>query len=140
RPLDYVLASEDYGEKLAEVLGATFVPVDRARVAVPVSATEIRANPSATWPFLPRCVRPYFVRRVCVVGPESTGKSTLAARLAASLDTVHVPEYARALLEAHDGRLEALDIPKIARGQLASEDALARSANRVLVCAPDVLT
>jgi NadR type nicotinamide-nucleotide adenylyltransferase len=137
---DCVFASEDYGWKLAEVLGAEFVPVDRARAAVPVSGTAVRTDPGAHWEYLPRCVRPYFVRRVCVFGPESTGKTTLARDLAAHFGTVMVPEYARALLEAQDGRLGPADIPRIARGQVASEDALARNARRLLVCDTDLLT
>jgi NadR type nicotinamide-nucleotide adenylyltransferase len=137
---DFVFASEGYGHKLAEVLGARFVPVDPARSAVPVSGTAIRTDPLTNWDYLPRCVRPYFVRRVCVCGPESTGKTTLAGQLAAEFGTVVVPEYARTLLEAHGGRIEPDDIGRIARGQAASEDSLARSARKVLVCDTDLLT
>jgi NadR type nicotinamide-nucleotide adenylyltransferase len=137
---DHVFASEPYGWKLAEVLGATFVPVDIDRRAVPVSGTKIRLDPLAHWNYLPRCVRPYFVKRVCVMGPESTGKTTLARRLADHFQTVMVPEYARTLLEAQGGRLREDDIPRIARGQRASEEALALTANRLLICDTDLLT
>jgi NadR type nicotinamide-nucleotide adenylyltransferase len=137
---DYVFASEEYGVKLAQVLGAEFVPVDPARAAVPVSGSAIRNDPLAHWDYLPRCVRPYFLRRVCLFGPESTGKSTLAARLAATFHTAMVPEYARVLLEAQGGRVTAEDILRIARGQAASEDALARQARGLLFCDTDLLT
>jgi NadR type nicotinamide-nucleotide adenylyltransferase len=137
---DLVFASEDYGWRLAEVLGSRFVPVDRERAAVPVSGTAVRADPLAHWDYIPRPVRPYFVRRVCVFGPESTGKTTLARRLAGHFHTALVPEYARALLEAQGGRLGADDIPRIARGQAASEDARVRDARGLLVCDTDVLT
>lgn len=138
-PLDYVFASEDYGWKLAEVLGARFVQVDIDRTVMPVSGTKVRNDPLAHWEYLPRCVRSHFVRRVCVFGPESTGKSTLAKDLAEHFHTIAVPEYARTLIESQDGRIEAGDIVRIARGQAASEDALARSANRVLFCDTDLL-
>jgi NadR type nicotinamide-nucleotide adenylyltransferase len=134
-----VFASEDYGVKLAEVLGGRFVPVDRARCAVPVSGTAIRTNPMANWEYIPRCVRPYFARRVCIFGPESTGKTTLARRLADHFRTAMVPEYARTLLEAQGGECRAEDMERIARGQVAAEEALARNANRVLICDTDVL-
>jgi NadR type nicotinamide-nucleotide adenylyltransferase len=137
---DYVFASESYGAKLAEVLGAEFVPVDLARGVMPVSGTAVRTDPLGQWRYLPRCVRPYFVRRVCVFGPESTGKTTLAKRLADAFDTVMVPEYARLHLERKAAPVTADDMPKIARGQIASEEALARSANRVLICDTDVLS
>ncbi|MFO0660240.1 MAG: AAA family ATPase [Polyangiaceae bacterium] len=74
-----------------------------------------------------------------VFGPESTGKTTLAKRLAEHFDTVMVPEYARIHLERQQGAISADDLPRIARGQIASEDALARDANRVLICDTDPL-
>jgi NadR type nicotinamide-nucleotide adenylyltransferase len=137
---DYVFASEAYGWKLAEVLGGRFVPVDPGRVGVPTSGTAVRADPMAHWDYIPRCVRPYFARRVCVFGPESTGKTTLARQLAAHFGTAVVPEYARTLIEAQAGTFDEADMVRIARGQAASEEALARNARRVLVCDTDVLT
>jgi NadR type nicotinamide-nucleotide adenylyltransferase len=84
-------------------------------------------------------VRPYFIKRVCVFGPESTGKSTLARDLAVRFDTVYVAEFARGLLDPKQGVCHASDIPLIARGQAAAEDALARRANKVLFCDTDLL-
>ena len=99
-PPDRVFTSDPYGAELAATLGARWIPVDPDRVARPISGTAIRAAPLACWDHLPRPVRPYFVRRVSVFGPESTGKTTLAAHLAALHRTAWVPEYARAYLEA----------------------------------------
>ncbi|MEW6265444.1 MAG: AAA family ATPase [Thermodesulfobacteriota bacterium] len=137
---DLVFASEPYGFKLAEILGAGYVPVDQARELVPVSGTDVRRNPLKYWDFLPPAVQPYYVRRVCIVGPESTGKSILARRLAGHYRTAFVAEYARGLLALKDNRVDPEDIPRIARGQAASEDALARQANRVLICDTDLIT
>jgi HTH-type transcriptional regulator, transcriptional repressor of NAD biosynthesis genes len=137
---DYVFASENYGQKLAEVLGAEFIPVNIARDVVPISGTAVRSDPLANWRFIPEVVRPYFVRRVCIFGPESTGKSTLTQKLAERYDTIAVPEYARTLLELKEGKVELADMEKIARGQIASEEALARRANRLLFCDTDALT
>ncbi len=134
---DVVFASEAYGERLAEVLGARFVAVDSARSIVPVSGTAIRESPLRHWEHLPRCVRPHFVKRVSIVGPESTGKTTLARRLAERFGTVWVPEWARTMLERRNGALEGLDWTEIVRGQVASEEARARDANRVLICDTD---
>lgn len=139
-PIDYVFASETYGQRLAAEVGAKFIPVDIGRQTVPVSGTAIRTSPLAHWQQLPPCVRPYYVKRVCIFGPESTGKSTLARDLAAHFQTAHVPEFARELLDPQGGVCHEADIPLIARGQLASEDALARQANRVLICDTDLLT
>jgi NadR type nicotinamide-nucleotide adenylyltransferase len=137
--LDYLFASEKYGPRLAEMLGAKYVPVDPARQTVPISATHIRTDPLAHWEFLPPCVRPYYLRRICVLGPECTGKSTLAASLAQHYATCFVGEYPRVLRTAkHD--LEPADVQRAARGQLAAEFAQARRANRVMFLDTDLLT
>ncbi len=139
---DFVFASEKYGMRLARELCSTFIPVDVTRDQLPVSGTAIRENPMLHWDALPACVRPYFVRRVCVFGPESTGKTTLAADLARHFSTDWVAEYARGFLDQNEkrgvGTLE--DIDPIARGQIASEEALARQANRVLICDTNLIT
>jgi NadR type nicotinamide-nucleotide adenylyltransferase len=136
---DFVFASEAYGERLARELGARFVPVDPARAAIPVSGTLVRGDPTAHWDAIPRCVRPYFVKRVCIFGPESSGKSTLARKLAEKFGTAWVPEYARTFLEAKGAAPSFEDLVTIARGQVASEEALARNARGVLVCDTDPL-
>ena len=138
-PPDLVFASEPYGFPLAEILGAEFVPVDIARGVVPVSGTAIRNDPFAHWRYLPPCVRAHYALRVCVFGPESTGKTTLAARLAEHYRTEWVPEYARGLIEAKRGEITFEDMETIARGQAASEEVIARRANRILFSDTDPL-
>jgi HTH-type transcriptional repressor of NAD biosynthesis genes len=144
-PPDLVFSSEGYGDELARRLGARHVLVDRERRAVPISGERVRADPIGCWEFLPECVRPEYVRRIVVTGPESTGKTTLARRLAEHFATTWVPEFARAFLdEKHAGGTipsppcEAADIPRIAQGQLAAEERAARAANRLLVCDTDL--
>ena len=100
----------------------------------------IRCNPLKYWDYLPRCVRPYYVRRICIFGPESTGKSTLTRRLSDHYRTVAVPEFARTYLESRQGKVEFSDMELIARGQAANEDALALQANRLLFCDTDLIT
>jgi HTH-type transcriptional repressor of NAD biosynthesis genes len=113
---DYVFTSESYGDELARRLGARHVVVDRARELVPVTGTAIRARPLHYWRYLPACVRPHFVKRVCVFGPESTGKTTLCRDLAAHYQTARVSEYARGYLDHKGAACTANDIPVIARG------------------------
>ena len=137
---DLVFTSEPYGDELAHRLGARHVLVDASRSRVPVSASQIRANPLAHWEHLPPPVRPYYVRRVCLLGAESTGKTTLAAALAQHFGTVWVPEYAREYLSANGNVVTLADMPNIARGQAESEERLARQANRVLFLDTNLLT
>jgi HTH-type transcriptional repressor of NAD biosynthesis genes len=137
---DYVFASEAYGSELARLLGATYVPVDHPRALRPIRASDVRTDPMAHWQWLPVPVRPYFVRRVCIIGPESTGKTTLADRLAKHYDTVMVGEFARSLIAVSGRRISDHLFPMILKGQAASEAALARQANRVLICDSDAYT
>lgn len=140
RPVDIVFASENYGVRLAEALDARFMPCDLERSAIPISASEIRAAPLKNWSYLPACVRAHYLAKVCVFGPESTGKSTLAADLAEKFSSVHVPEFARTWLELRGGELVESDLQVIAKGQHARMHSLRRVANRVLICDTDVLS
>ena len=139
---DVVFTSEDYGERFAACLGCRHVLVDRARVAMPISGSAVRADPLACWEFLEPPVRGYYARRVVLVGAESTGKTTLAADLAAEFATVWVPEYGREHWEEKLARGEPPfwrpeEFADIAREQCRREDAAARQANRVLICDTD---
>lgn len=139
---DVVFTSEDYGNPFAACLGCRHVPVDKARTAVPVSGTAVRADPLGNWGFLEPPVRAFYAKRVVLIGAESTGKTTLAADLAAALNTVWVPEYGRTHWEQKVARGDAAgwtpdEFVDIAREQCRSEDAAAREANRVLVCDTD---
>lgn len=131
---DVVFASEDYGHRLASELGARFVPVDIKREVQSVSGTDIRANPLRHWQFLPPAVRPHFVKRVTLFGPESTGKTTLARALAMHYGTVIAPEYGRTYTESFGmDATSAEDIRRIVVGHLAGVSAARRLANRVLI-------
>ena len=62
------------------------------------------------------------VARICLTGPECTGKSGLALRLADEAGVPCVPEFAREYAEACGNQLSAADVESIARGQMANED------------------
>ncbi|UAB94728.1 AAA family ATPase [Dactylosporangium vinaceum] len=156
RRVERVYSSEAYGEELARRFGAVHVPVDPARGTVPVSGTAVRADPVANWAMLAPPVRAWFVRRVVVVGAESTGTTTLARALAAHLrlrgaafaGTRWVEEYGRTLTSLKMGALAPgrtmadlvwtrEDFLTVAREQNAAEDAAARSGGPILVCDTD---
>ncbi len=143
RPPDVVFTSEDYGPEYAQLMGARHVMVDRARAEVPISGTLIRSTPLKYLDFLEPCVRAYFVRRVVLIGAESTGKTTLAQKLAERFSTTWVPEYGREHWEKKVAGISMSDpLPSwsheefvhIAAEQQARENRLARQANRVLIC------
>jgi HTH-type transcriptional regulator, transcriptional repressor of NAD biosynthesis genes len=138
-PIDLVFASEGYGQRLAAEVGARFHPVDPGREAVPVSASAIRADPWGEWRHLPVPVRPYYARTICLHGPESTGKSQLAARLAAHFDTRHVPEFGRTWCDWRGTDLGMDDLLAIATTHDAMTRAALRQCNRRLILDTDPL-
>lgn len=137
---DVVYTSEAYGEPLAARLGARHREVDRARVRVPVSGTLLREDVHAHRRFLDPRVYRHFVERVVLLGAESTGKTTLAARLAADFGTVWVPEYGREHYEQRGGRLELEDYLEIARRHRELEDEAALRATRYVFVDTNALT
>lgn len=72
--------------------------------------------------------------RILIAGPESTGKTLLARRLAEAYQTTWAPEYARAYLETLGRPYAEDDLLHIARGQLLLEDFQAQFARRILPC------
>ena len=59
--------------------------------------------------------------RVSLTGPESTGKTTLATRLAAHYGTSFAPEFAREYLADSGPHYSPEDLEEIARGQFVAE-------------------
>jgi NadR type nicotinamide-nucleotide adenylyltransferase len=94
--------------------------------------------------FLEPLVRSEYVLRVCLLGAESTGKTTLAAALADAHGTVWVPEYGhvyQALGRGDpNGAWSSEEFIRIARMQRWLEDFQASQATRVLFCDTDVFT
>ncbi|MBI3791843.1 MAG: AAA family ATPase [Gemmatimonadetes bacterium] len=139
--VDTVFTSEPYGGELARRLGARHVAVDPERRVVPVSGLAVRADPMGLWRFIPAEVRPHYLRRVAILGAESTGKTTLSRRLADALDTAWVPEFGRLYCEHRDAlALRPHDFEAIAWGQDGWEAEAARRAERVLVCDTELHT
>jgi HTH-type transcriptional regulator, transcriptional repressor of NAD biosynthesis genes len=138
-PIDFVFTSEPYGGRLAEELGARHVPFDPDRTAAPVSSSDVQRNPYLFWDYLPAPVRAHYVKTVCLFGPESTGKSTLAKRLAAHFHTIAAPEYGRTYCEIFGTYCKADDLRNIVKGQAALEFAAKRQANRLLILDTDRL-
>lgn len=137
----FALALEEYfSERMAEPMSVRHVCVDRARQALPVSGTLIRADPHAQRGFMDPLVYADFVDRVCILGGESSGKTTLAAALAERLRTVAVPEMGRQRWEGKSGNLAFDDMRAIAEAQIAMEVSLVRKARRWLVCDGSALT
>lgn len=70
---------------------------------------------------------------IVLTGPESSGKSWLAAEMHARFGGVLVGEYVRHFIDQHQRDTCYADIPHIAQGQLDHEDAARASAPQLLI-------
>ncbi len=69
------------------------------------------------------------IKKIVVIGPESTGKSTLCFQLAEHYQTLWCPEYAREYLEKNGTDYTYDDLLTIAKGQIESENKVLSTIN-----------
>lgn len=77
--------------------------------------------------------------KIAIVGPESSGKTFLAEKLAAHYNCLWVPEYAREYLEKFTAPYTKEDVESIAKGQISDEDAVAAQSKQLLMCDTNLL-
>lgn len=134
---DIVFSSEDYGDEYARLMGAAHHKLDKERKHVPITATQIRSDVLKHWEFLEPRVRQAFAVRVCVLGAESTGTTTLSQALAAHYHAPWVPEYGRLYTEALVDAAHTWDSQEfafIAAEQQYMENQLAGQSHGLVIC------
>nr|DAY73598.1 MAG TPA: bifunctional DNA-binding transcriptional repressor/ NMN adenylyltransferase [Caudoviricetes sp.] len=99
--LTHVFSSEpDYTAYFPEYFPEVeHVVLDAERSGVDISATRIRTNLRENFEYLSEQAKPRFVKRVAIIGVESTGKSTMTERLAHHYATTSTPEIGRDICE-----------------------------------------
>jgi len=97
--LDAVFTSEDYGDDFARYLEVEHVLVDKDRETFPVSGTKVRENAFDVWDNLIDSTKVMYNKKVVIMGPESTGKSTMIKKLSEHYDTNFTAEYGREYTE-----------------------------------------
>ncbi len=151
QPLDAVFTSENYGIGYSVEMSSYFaeytnfptvshVLVDLERKLIPISGTRLRADIHNYKEFLSPLVYASFVERICFLGGESSGKSTLTKKLAEEFKTTYVNEYGRTLSEEKDNQLIFEDLLRIAKTHIADEEKLAETADRYLFVDTSPLT
>jgi len=80
------------------------------------------------------------IKRVVIFGTESTGKTTLAQKLAAHFGEPWSPEFVREFWDLKNGKITAVDLGSIALGQMANEDHALSQARLVVFFDTDLLT
>ena len=134
---DTVFSSENYGIAYAKFMQTKHVMVDQKRIAVPISATRIRADLMKEWQYLHPVVKADLALRVVVIGAESTGSTTLARALSETLHAPWVSEYGRTFSEAflHSKHQWTNDeFTHIAQTQQAFEHQIASASNGMIIC------
>lgn len=142
--IDVVFAGDDYqGTNRFESL---YMPESKIiyfpRAEVPISSTEIREWATENWDYIPEVCKPYYVRKVLIVGGESTGKSTLVQNLALAYNTNFVSEVGRDTCVYAGGEdfMTVDDLyENLLRQKLNVMDA-AKSSNRILFVDTDSIT
>lgn len=134
---DVFFSSEKYGDYLAEFMQIEHQFFDQPRKYFPISASKILQQPFQFWEFIPKHVRPYFVKTVCIVGTESTGKSTLTQQLAQHFQTNFVPEMAREIIDKTNN-VTYKHLQQIAALQAKTILLAKENANKILFCDTDL--
>lgn len=132
-PIDVVFCGSDYKEDSFWNLcypEAELVILPRDGI----SSTEIRRDIYGNWEWLPRVVRPYYVKKVLIIGSESTGKSTLSQNLALHYNTNYLEEAGRDISERSGTDLLMIpqDFTDILLAQKVREIEALQSSNKVL--------
>lgn len=148
KSLNYLFSSEEYGWRLAEMLGCTHVMFDPKRCIVPISATEVRNNFRRNSDYLTKKGSELLAKRFVVCGAESTGTTTLATDLYDYMyGTLHgaaelVQEYGRyyAKIAGEDHTWVPEDFLNIAHKQNCVENWAASNAKgRPIICDTNAL-
>lgn len=106
-----------------------------------ISSTEIRKNVYAHWDWIPNIVKPYYTKKVLLIGGESTGKSTLTINLANRFNTNYIDEAGRDISERSGTDLMMLseDFTEILLQHKLNEIKAMEHSNKVLFIDTDAL-
>jgi HTH-type transcriptional regulator, transcriptional repressor of NAD biosynthesis genes len=137
--IDILFSSEKYGDFVAKYMNCKHIPYEMGRETHNIAASQILENPLKYWDFIAPEARSFFVKKICICGTESTGKSTLTVLLAKHFSTNFVPEMAREIIEHTESVTEA-DLNQIAT--LHAQTILEKTpfANKFLFVDTDLLT
>lgn len=141
KPIDFIFSSEEEYKVIFESLypEAKHVVIDSERQNVPISATELRKNLFSNWDKLPSVVKPYFVKKVAIVGTESCGKSNLAKKLAKIYNTEYVHEVGRQYCIEHSDKLTPEIFDNIAMEHFLLQAKRLKTSNKVLFVDSDAV-
>lgn len=126
---DIIFGSEDYIRPLGETLGCRYIPYNIYRETVGAKATLVRNDPISNFNMVLKEFQPYLRKTVTIFGAESTGKTTISKKLAKTLGSTYIPEWAREYMEKFEPAVNDTVMENIVRGQYASQHAARKIPN-----------
>lgn len=125
KPVDYLFASETYGQPYADQLGAQFIPCDIKRETFDVRGTDVRSNLLENFDHIMPEFRQHIARRITVFGSDSTGKTTMTLKLKQAFEpySTSLVEWARPYLETVGTEVTIGRMLNIIAGQFAMQQA-----------------
>ena len=132
----FFVGEQEYVENIPKYCDAKVILFEYNRSRYPVSGTLIRENPMKYWDYILGAARPFFAKRILIVGTESTGKTTLTTKLAKLFYTSWSDEvgrhYAADYLGGDETIFESEDFSRIAYLQHEQDLLALKSANKVV--------
>lgn len=106
-----------------------------------ISSSKIRENVYKYWDYIPNIVKPYYTKKVLILGSESTGKSTLTINLANYYNTNYIEEAGRELSEKSGTDLLMLseDFTEILLTHKLNEMKALEKSNKILFIDTDAI-
>lgn len=142
KKIDVIFAGSDYiGTNTWENAYPESKVIYLDRSEINVSSSEIRNNPFKYYSYLPKIVQKHFIKKVCVVGTESCGKSTLVRNLATKYNTSYVREEGRYVCDEAGGidNMQKYHYYNILFRHKREEELMLDKANKVLFIDTDSL-
>ena len=140
--ITHFYSSEFYGEHMSLALGAVNRLVEPLRQTIQVSGTKIRENPFLFREYIDPLVYRDLITTIVFLGAPSTGKTTIAEKMAQEYGTVWVSEYGREYWEKNQiqRRLSLEQLVEIAERHLEREENLLYQANQFLFIDTNAMT
>lgn len=140
KPIDIIFCGSDYNEesfynkcyKESEI---------KYLLRDDINSTKIRSNPYKYWDWIPNVVKPYYVKKVLLIGGESAGKSTLTVNLANYYNTNYLEEMGReiSIRSGTDKMMLSEDYVEILLRHKIKEIELIEKSNKILIEDTDAL-
>jgi NadR type nicotinamide-nucleotide adenylyltransferase len=145
REITHFYSCEFYGEHMSKALNAIdcrFEKKENRLNGVPISGTEIRLHPYDYRNYISDIVYKDLITNVVFLGAPSSGKTTIAQRMAEIYGTQWMPEYGREYWEKFNvkRRLNLNQLVDIADGHILRENGLLKKSNKYLFTDTNALT